>query len=137
MSKLVRLLLQKHPETQYAVRALKAGASGYLNKEAAPDELIKAIQKIRLGKKYISPTLAELLAENVGGLGIETSHHLLSDREFEVFKQISAGRSLSEIAEMLILSVSTVSTYRARILEKMNLHTTADLTQYAVEHKLI
>jgi two-component system invasion response regulator UvrY len=131
------LILSMHPETQYAVRALKAGASGYLNKEAAPEELIKAIQKIKLGKKYISPALAELLAENVGGLAIESSHHLLSDREFEVFKQISVGKSLSEIAEMLILSVSTVSTYRSRILEKMNLQTNADLTQYAVEHKLI
>ena len=131
------LILSMHPETQYAIRALKAGAAGYLNKETAPDELIKAIQKIKLGKKYISPTLAELLAENVGGLALETPHTLLSDREFEVLKQISIGKSLSEIAEMLILSVSTVSTYRSRILEKMNLQTNADLIQYAIEHKLV
>lgn len=131
------LILSMHPETQYAVRSLKAGASGYLNKEAAPDELIKAIHKIRLGKKYISPALAELLADQVGGLTIETPHTLLSDREFEVLKQLAIGKSLTEIAEMLIISVSTVSTYRSRVLEKMNLQTNADLTQYAIEHKLI
>lgn len=131
------LILSMHPETQYAMRALKAGAAGYLNKETASEELVKAVQQILNGRKYISPTLAELLAENIGGNVAETSHEILSDREFEVMKLIAAGKSISEIADMLSVSINTVSTYRSRVLEKMKLHTNADLTLYAVEHKLI
>lgn len=131
------LILSMHPESQYAIRAIKAGAAGYLTKETAPEELVKAIQQIMLKKKYISSTLADMLADNAWGKTAVIPHELLSDREFEVFKQISVGKSISEIAEMLILSVSTVSTYRSRILEKMKLQTNADLTQYAIEHKLI
>lgn len=131
------LILSMHPETQYAMRALKAGAAGYLTKDTASEELVKAVQQILNGRKYISPSLAELLAENVGGNTTETSHEILSDREFEVMKMIAAGKSISEIAEALSISINTVSTYRSRVLEKMKLQTNANLTLYAVEHKLI
>lgn len=131
------LILSMHPETQYAMRALKAGASGYLTKDTASEELVKAVQQILNGRKYISPSLAELLAENVGGSLTETSHETLSDREFEVMKLIAAGKSISEIAETLSIGINTVSTYRSRVLEKMKLQTNADLTLYSVEHKLI
>ncbi len=131
------LILSMHPETQYAMRALKAGAAGYLTKDTASEELVKAVHQILNGRKYISPSLAELLAENVGGNTTETSHEILSDREFEVMKMIAAGKSISEIAEALSISINTVSTYRSRVLEKMKLQTNANLTLYAVEHKLI
>ncbi len=131
------LILSMHPEAQYAMRALKAGAAGYLTKDTASEELVKAVRQILNGRKYISPSLAELLAENVGGNINETSHDILSDREFEVMKLIATGKSISEIAEMLSISINTVSTYRSRVLEKMKLQTNADLTLYAVEHKLI
>ncbi len=131
------LILSMHPETQYAMRALKAGAAGYLTKDTASEELVKAVHQILNGRKYISPLLAELLAENITGSITETSHELLSDREFEVMKLIAAGKSISEIAETLSISINTVSTYRSRVLEKMKLQTNADLTLYAIEHKLI
>ncbi len=131
------LILSMHSEAQYALRALKAGAAGYLTKDTASEELVKAVRQILNGRKYISSSLAELLAENIGGNATETSHDILSDREFEVMKLIATGKSISEIAEMLSISINTVSTYRSRVLEKMKLQTNADLTLYAVEHKLI
>lgn len=131
------LILSMHPETQYAVRALKAGAAGYLTKDTASEEFVKAVQQILNGRKYISPMLAELLADNVSGIITETSHEILSDREFEVLKLIAKGKSISEIGELLSVSVNTVSTYRSRTLEKMKLQTNADLTWYAIENKLI
>lgn len=135
--KLPVLILSVYPEDQYAVRALKAGASGYLTKESAPDELVKAVKQLLLGKKYITPTVAEKLIAVLDQEGVKESHELLSDREFEVLKLIAAGKSVSDIAAMLSLGITTVSTYRSRILAKMNMHTNADLTLYAVEHKLI
>lgn len=131
------LILSVHAEEHYAIRVLKAGASGYLNKESAPDELIKAIHRVLMGKKYITPSIAERLASGLDKNSEKAPHEILSDREFEVLKFIAAGRSVSDIAELLSLSVTTVSTFRARIMTKMNLKTNADLTLYAIEHKLI
>lgn len=135
--KLPILMLSVHPEDQYAVRALKAGVSGYLNKESAPEQLVQAIERIVAGGRYISPTLAETLAETIGSGGEGAPHESLSDREFTVLLRIGAGKSVSEIADELGLSVKTVSTYRARILEKMNLNSNADLIRYAIDYKLV
>jgi DNA-binding NarL/FixJ family response regulator len=131
------LILSIHPEDQYALRVLKAGASGYLSKDMAPDELVNAVQKVMLGKKYISAAVAEKLASALDQDNSKAPHESLSDREFSVLKMLAAGKSVSEIADSLFLSVTTVSTYRARILAKMNLKNNADLTLYAVEHKLL
>ena len=131
------LIMSMHPEDQYALRVLKAGASGYLNKDSVHEELIKAIQTVRIGRKYIRPTIAEKL---VGALSSDSNkqlHEQLSDREFDVFKMIAEGKTISEIASQLSLGATTVSTYRARILEKMNMKTNADLTRFALENKLI
>jgi two-component system invasion response regulator UvrY len=131
------LILSMHPEEQYAIRALKAGASGYCSKDLAHDELVNAIRRVLSGRKYITPTLAETLASQ---LELETQsepHKCLSDREFEVFKLLAAGKSVSEIAESLRLGATTISTYRSRILSKMNLKSNSDLTRYALENKLI
>jgi two-component system, NarL family, invasion response regulator UvrY len=131
------LVLSMHPETQYGKRVLKAGASGYMNKDTAPDELINAIRKVMSGRRYVSPVLAEKLALDLG-LGAEKlSHERLSDREIEVLRMLALGKSVSQIAEILHLSVTTVSTYRARILEKLNLTTTAELMHYALSGGLI
>lgn len=131
------LILSIHPEEQYALRALKSGASGYLSKDTAPDELVKAVQKVLLGKKYISQSIAEKLANTFSsGIG-KTPHESLSDREFDVMKLLAGGKSVSEIAEMFSLSVTTVSTYRARVMVKMDLKSNADLTRYAIENNLI
>jgi two-component system, NarL family, invasion response regulator UvrY len=135
--KLPILMLSIHPEDQYAIRALKAGVSGYLNKESAPEQLVQAIQRIVAGGRYISPSLAEALAANVGGNTEALPHESLSDREFTVLLRIGAGKSVSEIADELGLSVKTVSTYRARILEKMNMNSNADLIRYVIEHNLV
>lgn len=135
--KLPVLILSMHSEDQYALRVLKAGAAGYLNKDMAPDELVNAINKILSGRKYITPSVGEKLAYNVGFDSDKPSHELLSDREFEVLKLIAAGKAVTDIGALFFLSTSTVSTYRSRILTKMNLKTNADLTQYAIEHKLI
>jgi len=135
--KLPILILSIYPEDQYAIRVLKAGASGYLTKESAPEELVKATNQLLLGKKYITPSIAEKLASTLERDGEKMPHEYLSDREFEVMKQLASGRSVSEIAEKISLSVTTVSTYRARIMTKMNLKTNADLTLYAIEHKLL
>ena len=131
------LILSIHPEEQYALRALKSGAAGYLSKDTAPDELVKAVQKVLLGKKYISQAIAEKLANTFSSDTSTMPHETLSDREFEVMKFLANGKSVSEIAEMLSLSVTTVSTYRARIMTKMNLKSNSDLTKYAIENSLL
>lgn len=131
------LILSIHPEEQYALRALKSGASGYLSKDTAPDELVKAVQKVLLGKKYISQAIAEKLANTFSSDASMLPHENLSDREFDVMKFLANGKSVSEIAETLSLSVTTVSTYRARIMTKMNLKSNSDLTKYAIENNLL
>ena len=131
------LVLSMYAEDQYAVRVLKAGASGYLTKESVPEELIQAIRKIVDGGKYISPTLAEKLAFEISAPSDRLAHDTLSDREFQVMRLIAAGKSVSHIAGELSLSVKTVSTYRGRILQKMNLKTNADLIHYAIQHRLV
>lgn len=135
--KLPVLVLSIYPEEQYAVRVLKAGASGYLNKDMAPEELINAVHRVLSGKKYITPSIAEKLVSKFNETSYNLSHEHLSDREFEVFKLLAIGKSVSDIAAEFNLSVTTISTYRSRILTKMNMKTNADLTQYAVEQKLI
>jgi len=135
--KLSILILTMHPEEQYAVRVLRAGASGYLTKESAPDELIEAIRKVSDGGKYISSTLAEKLAFN---LEVDTGkpfHQTLSDREFEVMCMISSGKTVTEIADEMSLSVKTISTYRTRILDKMRMKTNAELTYYSIKNDLV
>lgn len=131
------LILSIHPEEHYALRVLKAGASGYLSKGSASDELVKAVQTVLLGKKYISASVAEKLASSFSADSAKQAHELLSDREFDVMKLLAAGKSVSDIAEILSLSVTTISTYRARIMTKMNLKTNSDLTKYAIESNLI
>ena len=131
------IILSMHPEEQYAVRVLKAGAAGYMNKEAAPDELVAAIKKVYQGGKYISPKIAELLAYHIGSDQQEDPHKSLSDRELQVFYSLAGGKTVSQISEELNLSVKTVSTYRTRILEKMNMTTNAELTRYAFDLKLL
>jgi two-component system, NarL family, invasion response regulator UvrY len=131
------LVMSMYAEDQYARRVLKSGAAGYLTKESVPEELITALRKVVSGGKYVSPALAEQLAFEVGTPASQTPHESLSDREFQVMRMIAAGQSVSQIAEELSLSVKTVSTYRARILEKMNLKTNADLIHYAIDYKLV
>ena len=131
------LIMSMHPEDQYALRVLKAGASGYLGKETIHDDLIRAIQTVRLGKRFITPSIAEKLAEAFNADADQILHEALSDREFDVLKLLASGKSVSEIAEQLSLSVTTVSTYRSRIMKKMNMHSNADLTRYALEKGLI
>jgi DNA-binding NarL/FixJ family response regulator len=135
--KLPVLVLSIHPEEQYAVRVLKAGASGYLTKESAQDELISAIQKVSTGRKYISPSLAERLALDLEMGAEKPPHESLSDREYQVMCMIASGKTVKEIAEELFLSVKTVSTYRARLLDKMRMKSNAELTYYAIKHRLI
>ena len=136
-SKLPVLILSIHPEEQYAIRVLKAGAAGYLSKDAATEELVKAVQRVLQGRKYISPAIAEKMADELDLDISKPPHEVLSDREFDVFKMIAAGQTVSEIAEQLSLSITTVSTYRARIMVKMDMKTNAELTRYALEKKLI
>lgn len=131
------LILSVYPEEQYAVRVLKSGAMGYLNKDAAPEELIKAIQKILQGRKYISSSIAEILATEIMTDSDKPSYETLSNREFDVFKLLALGKSVSNISTILNLSATTISTYRARIMTKLNLKTNSDLTKYAIEHSLI
>jgi two-component system invasion response regulator UvrY len=136
--KLPVLIVSIYPEDQYAVRVLKAGAAGYVSKDAATEELAKAVRQVLQGRKYISPSVAEIIAEDMGHYGSDRSpHEFLSDREFEVFKLIASGKSVSRIAEILSLSSTTVSTHRARILIKMNMKTNAELTRYGLDNKLI
>ena len=131
------LVLSMHPEDQYGKRVLKAGASGYMNKESAPEELIKAVRKLLSGGRYVSPTLAETLAVDLGRDDGTPAHERLSDREFEVLRKMASGKTVGQIAQELHLSVPTVSTYRARILEKMGMSNTAELIRYALSHHLV
>jgi DNA-binding NarL/FixJ family response regulator len=135
--KLPILLLSMHPEEQYARRALKAGASGYLTKESVPEELKHAVRKIVAGGRYVSATLAEKLAYDLrSGVDVPV-HELLSDREFQVLRMIASGKTVKQIADEIALSVKTVSTYRARILEKTGMRTTAELIRYAIQAQLV
>ena len=131
------LMLSMHREDQYAVRALKGGASGYLCKQSASEELVTAIRMVAKGKKYITPEVAEILANQVGGEAETAPHESLSDREFQTLTMIASGLSVGEIAEKLSLSVKTVSMYRARLLEKMQLKHNAELTHYAIKNQLV
>jgi DNA-binding NarL/FixJ family response regulator len=131
------LMLSMHREDQYAVRALKAGASGYLNKQSAPAELVNAIRQVASGRKYISPELAQQLANQVSDDRDEVLHESLSDREFQTLTMIASGMAVSDIAAELALSVKTVSMYRSRLLAKMRLRHNAELTHYAIKHKLV
>ena len=135
--KLPVLVLSMHPDDQYGKRVLRAGASGYMNKESAPEELIKAIRKVLAGGRYVSPVLAEKLALDLSADAERPAHETLSAREFEVLRMIASGKTVSQIAGELHLSVATVSTYRARILEKMNMTTTAELMHYALRNHLV
>ncbi|HEV8538633.1 MAG TPA: response regulator transcription factor [Bacteroidota bacterium] len=135
--KLRILILSMHPEDRFAKRVLKTGASGYITKESAPDQLVNAIRKVFGGGKYISPALAEQLA---AGLELNTDqplHEILSDREYQVLSMIAGGKKTQEIAEKLSLSPKTVNTYRARVLQKMHMRTNAELIHYAIEHGLV
>lgn len=131
------IILSIHPADQYAVRAFKAGASGYMTKESAPEELVKAIRKAYQGGKHISPLVAELLANYVETNSIEEQHKSLSDREYEVFHMLASGKTVGQIAVELNLSVKTISTYRTRILEKMGMSTNAELTRHALDFNLL
>lgn len=132
------LILSMHSEDQYARRAFKAGAAGYITKDSPREELVKAINKVIEGGVYISPALAERLVIDLGSTGTDRApHEALSDREFEVMRLIASGKTVGEIAEMLSLSDRTISTYRARILEKMGMKTSAELTHYAIQNKLV
>ena len=131
------LVLSVHPADQYAVRVLRAGASGYLTKESAPEELLTAIRQILRGGRYISPSVGETLAADLGRPADEAPLHGLSDREFEVMRLLTSGKRASEIAEELCLSVKTVSTYRTRFLQKLGLRTTAEIMRYALKHGFV
>ncbi len=131
------LIMSMYDEDQYALRVLKAGASAYLGKDNIHENIIKAIRTVLLGKKFITPSIAEKLAEALESDSNQLPHEKLSDREFDVFKLLAGGKAVSDIADQLSLSVTTVSTYRARILEKMNLKSNADLTRYALNNQLI
>jgi DNA-binding NarL/FixJ family response regulator len=131
------LVLSGFPERQYAVNVLRAGASGFLSKESAPDELLKAIRTVLGGHRYVSSALAELLVSDLDGDAQRPTHAKLSEREFQILCKLAAGRAVSEIANELCISVKTVSTYRARVLQKMDLKTNADLTAYALHNALI
>nr|AQQ75011.1 hypothetical protein [uncultured bacterium] len=131
------LILSMHPEDQYAVRMIKSGASGYITKESAPEELIAAIRKVARGGRYISAKLAEEMAVAMDDNSSKLPHQLLSNREYQVMRLIASGKSLKEIADELMVSEKTVTTYRARILEKMKLKNNVELTIYAISHRLL
>lgn len=131
------LILSMHAEDQFAGRAFKAGAAGYMTKESAPAELVKAVKKVLQGGKYVSSFLAELLVTRLTTSVEKPRHETLSDREYQVMRMIAAGKLVTEIAKELSLSVKTISTYRARILEKMGLQNNAELTHYAISHRLV
>ena len=135
--KLPVLILSIHPEEQYAVRVLKAGAAGYMTKESAPEELVKAVRKVIKGSKYIRPSLAEKLAFDLETDSEKPLHEALSNREYQVMCMIASGKTVKEIAKKLYLSVKTISTHRARILEKMKMKTNAELTHYAIKNRLV
>jgi two-component system invasion response regulator UvrY len=131
------LMLSIYPEQQYAVRTLKAGASGYLTKESAPEELIAAIRKVCGGGKYVTSSLAEELASYLKADLERAAHELLSDREYQVVTMIASGKTVTQIADALSLSVKTISTNRSRALKKMGMKTNAELTYYAIKHRLV
>jgi len=131
------LVLSGFPEKQYAVNVLRAGASGYINKEAATEELLTAVHGVLRGRRYVSPALAEQLVNGLDEEPDQPMHARLSEREFQIFRKLAAGQAVSDIANELCISVKTVSTYRSRILEKMNFTTNADLTAYALRNELI
>ena len=131
------LIMSMHPEDQYGLQVIKAGASGYLEKNHIHNELIKAIQTVLLGKKFLTPYITEKLADAFNKGATKQPHELLSNREIEVFKLLISGKSVSEIAEQLSLGVSTVSTFRSRIMEKMSMHSNADLIRYAIRKNLV
>jgi DNA-binding NarL/FixJ family response regulator len=131
------LMLSMHPEEHYAIRALKAGASGYLTKQSAPEQLVTAIRQVAGGKKYVSPSLAEELANAISDDSDKAPHEKLSDREYQTLCMIASGKTLTQIGEELKLSVKTVSVYRARLLEKMKLRNNAELTHYGLKHGLV
>jgi two-component system invasion response regulator UvrY len=130
------LILSIYPEDQYAMRLIKAGAAGYMTKESAPPEVVKALLHVAGGKKYIRPAVAEILANEIGAVEDKLPHQTLSDREYQIFLLIASARTVSEIADTLALSVKTVSTYRSRVLEKMRLNNNAELMRYAIDHQL-
>ena len=131
------LILTVYSEEQYAVRAIRAGAAGFLTKESAPDKLIDAVRKVASGGRYISTELAETLASVLAGDSSGAPHERLSNREFEILKLLASGKTVSEVALLLTLSVKTVSTHRTRLLKKMEMHTNAELTSYAVRNRLV
>ena len=131
------LMLTMHREDQYAIRAMKAGASGYLTKQSAPSELVNALQLVATGRKYITPSLAEEMANQIGDDPGKPLHETLSDREYQTLIMIASGKTVTEIAAELALSVKTISMYRARLLQKMRLRHNAELTHYAMRHKLV
>lgn len=137
MPQLEILMLSMHREDLYAIRSLKAGAAGYLNKQSAPNELVNAIRIVASGKKYISPELAQVLARQISEDQDAPLHESLSDREYQTLTMIASGKTVSEIAEDLSLSVKTVSEYRSRLLAKMRLKNSAELTHYAIKHQLV
>jgi DNA-binding NarL/FixJ family response regulator len=131
------LIVSMYPEDQYAVRAFRAGASGYLNKASAPEKLIEAVNQVVAGRKYVTPEIAQALIENLNTPDDGPAHDKLSDREFQTLKLIASGKRLSDIADALALSPKTVSVYRARVLEKMGMSNNAELTHYAIKHGLV
>lgn len=131
------LVLSGFPERQYAVNVLRAGAGGYLAKDSAPEELLKAVRIVLQGRRYVSQALAELLVAELDAGSDKPMHAQLSEREFQIFTKLATGRAVSEIAEELCLSVKTISTYRSRVLEKMNFRTNADITTYALRNDLM
>jgi two-component system, NarL family, invasion response regulator UvrY len=137
MPRLKVLIVSMYPEDQYAVRAFRAGAAGYLNKASAPEKLVEAISQVIAGRKYVTPEIAQALIENLNAPQEGAAHDKLSDREFQTLRLIASGKRLSDIAEELALSPKTVSVYRARILEKMGMSNNAELTHYAIKHGLV
>ena len=131
------LVVSIYAEDQYAVRLIKAGASGYLTKGCSPATLLKAVARVASGKKYISPAVSEMLADEVGAPNGKVSHEILSDREYQIFMLLASAKTVAEIAESLALSGKTISTYRGRILEKMHLRNNAELMRYAVDKNLL
>jgi two-component system, NarL family, invasion response regulator UvrY len=135
--KLPVLILSMHPEEQFAIRTLKAGAAGYLTKENAPEQLVQAVKKVIAGGKYVSDHFVEQLAATLATDSFRPPHEFLSDHEYEVMLMIASGRTVTEIAKELSLSVKTISTYRTRVLDKMGMHNSAELTHYAVSNQLV
>lgn len=131
------LILSMHAENQYAIRALKAGAAGYITKESAPEELVKAIRKVLGGGKYVSPSLAETLASNLEADTSKPPHEILSNREYQVMCMLASGKTSKEIAKEQSLGLKTISTYRARILKKMKMKSNAELIHYAIQNRLV